>query len=157
MAVDDNGEFGHRPMLDAIMSTLTELIAEGLVTEDEARGMCIPIVGRRAADFTVPFAPKGRFERLEIEHLEVFNAEDRFWAQYQTDHDATAFGALWAAFARAAVFPTLATALAGGRTAPRRAQFCDRLEAGIAARLAAEPEPMQIPLAHVVLFKRPKT
>jgi salicylate 1-O-methyltransferase len=157
MAVDDNGEFGHRPMLDAIMSTLTELIAEGLVTEDEARGMCIPIVGRRATDFTVPFAPKGRFERLEIEHLEVFNAEDRFWTQYQTGHDATAFGALWAAFARAAVFPTLASALAGGRTDPRQGQFCDRLEAGVAARLAANPEPMQIPLAHVVLFKRPKT
>jgi salicylate 1-O-methyltransferase len=157
MAVGENGEFGLRPMLEAIMSTLTELIGEGLVTEDEVRGMCIPIVGRRAADFTVPFAPKGRFERLEIEHLEVFNAEDRFWSQYQIDHDATAFGALWAAFARAAVFPTLATALSSGRTDPRHAQFCDRLEAGIAARLAAKPEPMQIPLAHVVLFKRPKT
>ena len=95
--------------------------------------------------------------RLEIEHLEVFNAEDRFWIQYQTDHDATTFGALWAAFARAAVFPTLATALTGGRTDPRHSQFCDRLEAGVAARLASDPEPMQIPLAHVVLFKRPKS
>ena len=47
-----------------------------------------------------------------IEHLEVFNAEDRFWTQYQVDHDANAFGALWAAFVRASVFPTLATALA---------------------------------------------
>ena len=36
----------------------------------------------------------------------------------RVDHDATAFGALWAAFVRASVFPTLATALAGGRNDP---------------------------------------
>ena len=70
-----------------------------------------------------PFAPSGRFERLSIDHLEVFNAEDRFWMQYQVDHDATAFGALWAAFIRASVFPTLATALADGRDDPGRRSF----------------------------------
>jgi salicylate 1-O-methyltransferase len=156
MAVDEHGEFGHRPMLDAMVSELAELTAQGVVTDDEVHRMCIPIVGRRAADFVVPFAPSGRFERLEIEHLEVFNAEDRFWAQYQSDGDARTFGALWAAFARAAVFPTLATALKGGRHDPRSEQFFDRLEAGVAARLAAAPEQMQIPLAHLVLVKRPK-
>ena len=113
--------------------------------------MCIPIVSRRDADFLSPFAPSGRFEQLEIEHLEVFDAEDRFWAQYQVDRDATAFGAQWAAFARASVFPTLAAALEGGRDDPRSPQFVDRLEAGVAARLAAAPEQMQIPLAQLVL------
>jgi hypothetical protein len=63
---------------------------------------------------------------------------------------------MWAAFARASVFPTMATALEGGRGDPRCGEFMDRLEAGIAARMAAEPEQMQIPLAHVVLWKRPK-
>jgi len=87
----------------------------------------------------------------------VFNAEDRFWTQYQVDHDAKAFGGLWAAFARAAVFPTLATALEGGRNDPRRAEFLGRLESGIAARLAAAPEQIKIPMAHLVLAKRPKS
>jgi hypothetical protein len=32
----------------------------------------------------------------------------------------------------------------------------NRLESGVAARLAAEPEQVQIPLAQVVLWKRPK-
>ena len=114
------------------------------------------MVARSAADFLAPFAPKGRFEQLEIEHLEVFNAEDRFWAQYQLDRDAQAFGAQWAAFVRASVFPTLASALEGGVADPRSAQFFDRLEAGVATRLAAAPEQMQIPLAHLVLIKRPK-
>jgi salicylate 1-O-methyltransferase len=135
---------------------LADLVAQGLVTEDELHRMCIPIVSRRAADFLSPFAPKGRFEQLEIDHLEVFDAEDRFWSQYQVDHDATACGAKWAAFAKASVFPTMAAALEGGRAAPRSAEFMDRLEAGVAARMVAEPEEMQIPLAQVVLRKRPK-
>ena len=117
--------------------------------------MCIPISGRRAADFTTPFAPSGCLEQLTIEHLEVFDAEDRFWRQYQKDKDATAFGAQWSAFLRAAVFQTLAGSLDDG-AAGRRAQFCDALASGVAARLADAPEEMQIPMAQVVLHKRPR-
>jgi salicylate 1-O-methyltransferase len=156
MAIGEDGEFGYRLLFKGMLAELTELMAQGLVTEDEVHRMCIPTVSRRAADFHTPFAPKGRFEQLEIDHLEVFDAEDRFWTQYQVDHDAKAFGAQWAAFARAAVFPTMAAALDGGRADPRCAEFMNRLEAGLAARMAAEPEEMQIPLAQLVLWKRPK-
>ncbi|MCT7660300.1 class I SAM-dependent methyltransferase [Mycobacterium deserti] len=156
MAVDDDGDFGYRPVLAALMDVIDELTSEGLLTADEAHRMCIPTVARREADFLAPFAPKGRFERLEIEHLELFDAEDRYWEQYRKDKDAKAFGAHWAAFLRASVFPALASALEGGITGPRTAQFFDRLEAGVAAHLAAAPEQIQIPLAHLVLVKRPK-
>jgi hypothetical protein len=156
MALDEHGEFGYRPLLTGLVDTLSELTADGLLTEEEVRRMCLPTVGRRAADFLTPFAPSGRFERLSIEHLELFDAEDRFWTRYQVDHDATAFGALWAAFVRASVFPTLAPALAGGRNDPRSPQFFDRLEAGVADRLAAAPQKMQIPLAQLVLTKQRK-
>ncbi|AGB24260.1 SAM dependent carboxyl methyltransferase [Mycobacterium sp. JS623] len=155
-AVGDDGEFGHRPLFRGMLAELADLVAQGLITDDEVRRMCIPMVSRCATDFLLPFAPKGRFERLEIEHLEVFNAEDRFWSQYRVDRDAKAFGAQWAAFARASVFPSLASALDGGRSDPRCGEFIDRLEAGVAGRMAAEPEEMQIPLAQVVLWKRPK-
>ena len=157
MALDEQGEFGYRPLLKGLVDTLGELMADGLLTEDEVRRMCLPTVGRRASDFLAPFAPSGRFERLSIDHLEVFDAEDRFWTQYQVDHDATAFGALWAAFVRASVFPTLVTALSGGRSDSRSPAFFDRLEAGISNRLAAAPEQMQIPLAQLVLSKQRRT
>ncbi len=157
MALDEHGEFGYRPLLDAVVDGLSELTADGLLTEDEVHGMCLPTVGRREADFLAPFAPSGRFERLSVEHLEVFNADDRFWMQYQVDHDASAFGALWAAFVRASIFPTLATALADGRNDPRSPEFFDRLETGIAERLAAAPEQMQIPFAKLVLTKQRQT
>jgi hypothetical protein len=156
MALDEDGQFGFRPLFSHLLDALDELRGAGLCTHDEIHRMCIPVVARSTADFFAPFAPSGRFERLEIDHLEEFNAEDRFWSQYRVHGDATAFGAQWAAFARAAVFPALASALSAGPRDPRRGQFIDQLEAGVAARLAATPEPMQIPLAHLVLTKQPR-
>ena len=157
MACDEQGEFGYRPLMTAMVDTLVEMVAKDLITDDEWRAMSIPTVGRRAKDFTSPFAPSGTFEKLSIVHLEVFDAEDRFWKLYQRDHDARAFGASWAAFSRASVFPTLAANIGGGKTDPRRDQFFDELEKGIAARLAAAPEQMQIPLAQLVIEKRQRT
>jgi hypothetical protein len=155
-AIGDDGEFGHRPLFRCALAEIAELVAQGLITEDEMHRMCIPMVSRRAGDLLAPFAPKGRLERLEVEHLEVFDAEDRFWTQYRVDHDAKVFGAQWAAFARASVFPSIAAGLDGGRADPRGADFMDRLEAGVAERMAAEPEEMQIPLAQLVLWQRPR-
>jgi len=152
--VDDSGEIGYHPLLDSMQQAVDELTAAGVITQDENHGMCLPIAGRSAADFRACFAPSGRFEGLEIEHLELFNAEDRFFKQYQSDGDADAFGAQWAAFCRAAAFPAFASTLEGGRGDPRAPTFFDQLEAGVASRLAAAPEQMQIPMAHVVLAKK---
>jgi hypothetical protein len=92
-----------------------------------------------------------------IDHLEMFNAEDRFWARYQIDDDANAFGVQWAAFARAALFPALACGLNGGAGDPRALEFVQRLETAVAVRLSSAPQPMRIPLASVVLVKRGRT
>jgi salicylate 1-O-methyltransferase len=154
MALDDDGDPGFTHLLDATVETLTELVAKGLITDDELRDISIPIVGRRARDFLSPFAPSGTFEKLSISHLDVFDAEDRFFAQFRIDHDAKAFGARWAAFARVSVFPSIAVGLAGGATDPRRTQLFDELEAGIAVRLAAGPEQTRIPMAQLVIEKR---
>lgn len=153
MAIGEDGEFGYRPLLTAMMDGLAEVAADGLVTAEEVSRMCIPTVGRREADFVAPFAPSGRFERLEIAQLDVFDAEDRFWSRYRADNDAAAFGAQWAGFARASVFPALSGALAAGDADPRASQLFDRLETAVRERLEAAPEPMKIPLAHVVLAK----
>ena len=155
-AVGDDGDSGFRPLMSALLDTLDELAAAGLLTADEVRRMCLPTMARGAADFVAPFAPSGRFERLEIEHLEIFDAADRFWERYRVDSDAGTFGARWAGFARASLFPALAPALDGGAADRRISELFDRLEKGIAQRLAAAPEPTRIPLAHVVLVKRPR-
>jgi hypothetical protein len=150
LGIGDDGDFGYRPLLDAISETLTDLVARELLTEDEHREMTIPIVGRRARDFLSPFAPSGTFEKLTVEHLEVFDAEDRFWAQYRIDKKADGLGTRWAAFLRTTVFPILAATLA----VERRAGFLDQLSSGVADRLAASPAEVRIPLAQIVIEKK---
>lgn len=154
MALDEDGEFGYRPLNEAMIDSLHELVDRALLRGEELRRMVIPIIARSEKDFRAPFAPRGWFEGLTIDHLEVFNAEDRFWARYQSDSNADAFGAQWAAFARAALFPTLTAGLDGGVRDPRAAEFVQELAAGIAGRLARAPQPMRIPLASIVLAKR---
>ncbi|MDT5067221.1 MAG: hypothetical protein QOK02_3376 [Mycobacterium sp.] len=156
LAIGEDGDVGYRPLLDAVMETLVEMSARNLVTEDEVRQMVIPIVGRRERDFVSPFAPSGTFERLTIQHLEIFQAEDRFWAQYQIDEDAAALGTQWAGFLRAATFPALLPAL-HQRDAGHHELFLNELEHGVAARFAAAPEQMRIPLALVVIEKKERS
>ena len=156
-AVDEDGTIGFIALLDAIVAALDDGARQGLLSGDELRRMAIPTFARSEKDFRAPFAPKGRFEGLTIDHLEMFTAEDRFWARFQTDDDAEAFGAQWAAFARAALFPSLAAALDGGGgdpRDPRAVEFVEQLQAAVAERLSSAPEPMRIPLASVELVKR---
>jgi len=153
MAVDERGEFGFTTLLDAIVGVLADQVRDGLLRQDEVRRMTIPTVARSEKDFRAPFAPSGRFEGLRIEHLEMFNPEDRFWARFQLDDDAAAFGAQWAAFARAALCPALVGGLDGGPQDPRAAEFVAQFEMGIAERLSSAPKPMRIPMALVVLVK----
>lgn len=150
LGIGDDGDFGYGPLLDAITETLTELVSRDVLTQVESDEMTIPIVGRRARDFLSPFAPSGTFEKLTVEHVQVFDAEDRFWAQYRIDGKADSLGAKWAAFLRVAAFPTLAAAL----PSDRRANLLDELSAGVADRLAASPVEVRIPLALVVIEKK---
>jgi SAM dependent carboxyl methyltransferase len=153
MAVDEAGNFGYRPLLEAIYAALMSLVEQGVVGVEEARRMVIPTVARSRANLVAPFVEGGRFAGLSIEHLEVFVSEDRIWAEFEGDGDANGFGARWAAFSRASVFPTLAGGLDCGRADPRAAAFIDRLEADVSARLAAAPEQMLIPLGMMLLVR----
>ena len=154
LAADEDDTAGFGPLLDAIVEALDAQARDGLLKPDELRRMAIPTFARAEKDFRAPFAPKGRFEGLMIEHLEMFNAEDRFWARYQLDHDAEAFGEQWAAFARFVLFPSLVAALDGGVHDERAGHFVEQLTGAVAQRLSSAPEPMRIPQAVVVLVKR---
>ena len=153
MAIDEGGNFGYRPLLEAMYAALMDLVEKGFVRVEEAQRMVIPTVGRSRADIVAPFGESGRFAGLSLEEVEVFHGEDRIWAEFEGNGDALAFGARWAAFSRASVFPTLAAGLEGGRNDPRAIPFVEQLESGLAGRLAATPEPMLIPLAKMLLAK----
>jgi len=148
----DGGDFGYTPLLQGIVAELADIAREGIVREEEVRAMALPTVARSEADLTAPFAPKGRFAGLTIEHIETFVADDEIWRRYEKDKDAKGFATRWTAFARASVFPTLATALAD--SAERTPHFFNRLEAGVIERLADAPESIKIPLAKMSVVKQ---
>jgi hypothetical protein len=114
--------------------------------------MAIPTVGRSLSDLQAPFAD-GRFADVLVDHAEVFLGQDTIWNDFERDGDSRTFGARWAAFSRASVLPTLALGLDGGGVGTRAAQFLDRVETEMAARLAAAPQKVAIPLGLVVLRK----
>ncbi len=151
MSLDAVGSFGYAPVLEAMYGVLLAMERDGFIGTHERQRMVIPTVGRSAAEFAAPFA-KGRFEGLTLERLETFLSEDRIWVEFERSRDTQRFGADWARFSRASVFPSLAAAL-DGANAERRANFFDRLERGMADRLAASPTRMTIPLAKIVIAK----
>jgi hypothetical protein len=139
--------------VDALYGALVDMADHGFIRKEEFRRMAIPVVARTRAEFTEPFGKSGHFADLSIENFELFDGEDRIWAQFKASGDARAFGAQWAAFCRASVFPTLATSLDEVRDDTGSAKFMDQLEAGIAARLSTTPVRMTIPLAQMTLVK----
>ena len=153
MAMTDDGDFGYADVVGAIYGVLVDLRDEGFLHAHELRRMAIPTVGRRRVDLAAPFAQTGSFAGLSIAHLEVFLGTDWIWSAYEQDRDAARFGQRWAAFNRASVFPTLALGLADAGDAARKSAFFDRLERGVAARLAERPTPASIPLARMVVVK----
>lgn len=156
LGLDDTGLPGFAGLMQAILTALHGLVDAGTVRPEELARMVIPTVGRTEKEFLAPFAPSGRFEGLSVEHLELFDAEDRFWSRYAADGNAAALGAAWAGFARAAIFPTLTTALEGGPDSPRAGVFIGTLESAVAAHICGSPQQMTIPLATVVLVKQSK-
>jgi salicylate 1-O-methyltransferase len=154
MAVDENGDFGYRPLLNALYGALLDMVDAGFLAPEELERMVAPTFGRSRADFEVPFGPQRQFGNLRLEEVDIFNGEDHFWSDFERHGDPQAFASRWAAFSRASIFPTLAAALQNGPADARAAQFFERLETETAARLAGDPEPMLIPLAKLLIAKK---
>lgn len=156
LGLDAAGRPGFDGVMQALLSSLQQLVTDGVVQPEELARMVIPTVGRTEKEFLAPFAPSGRFEGLSVEHIELFDSEDLFWSRYLVDRDAGKLGAAWAAFARAAIIPTLAVALDGGGGS-RAADFAEAVQSAVAAHLSSAPQQMTIPLAAIVLAKRAKS
>jgi len=154
MAAEFDGELGQRALVNAIYGALLDLQASGFLRAEEVTRMVIPSMARTKAEYLDPFAADGQFHGLRVEQIDIYLGQDYFWADYERTGDARAYGAHWAAFSRASAFPSLARYLDACVEVGRAEQFFTRLESAMAARVAAKPERVLIPLCKLMLVKQ---
>ena len=144
---------GQRALVNAIYGAMLDLQESGFLRAEEVRRMVIPSMARTRDEYLAPFAADGHFGALRVEDIEIYLGEDYFWSAYERGGDAQTYGAQWAAFSRASAFPSLAKYLDPDSEDGRAEQFFTRLESAMAARVAAKPERVLIPLCKMLLAK----
>ena len=134
---------------------LREMTAEGAITAEERACLVLGSYTRRKDELLAPFANKGQFQRLTVEDCDMTRLPDAAWADYQRDGDKEALAMKRALFFRAIFTPSLVSALAGARNGNGEAlnAFADRLQDGMARRLASRPAPADMAVQTIVLAK----
>jgi SAM dependent carboxyl methyltransferase len=153
-ALDHDGTVGFASMMNHANAELFELVAAGAITADERGRMTIAACPRREQDLLAPFASDGRFHGLAVEHSDTLSVPDPAWIEFQRDGDAAALASKRAGFFRAVFVPSLSQALAPTRDAGERQVFADRLQEGIARRIASNPASLENMVGIIALHKQ---
>jgi hypothetical protein len=153
-ALDHDGATGFASMMNHANAELVDLVKSGVISAEERNRMTIASCPRREQDLLAPFARDGRFHGLAVEHSSTLSVPDPAWIEFQRDKDVAAFARRRAAFFRAVFVPSISQALAPTRGAAERQMFADRLEEGVAQRIAADPASLENMVGIIVLKKQ---
>ena len=153
MSLDAEGDFGYRPLLEALYAGVQGLVQSGTVRADEAARMPIPTVGRSLDDLREPFAA-GRCPDLRPGRPRALHGRRRHLGRLPQERRRRG---LCPALGRFHPGVGVSDACPGdnGRrdSAARRAMFSDRLTDAVVARVQVDPAPMKIPLARMVVTR----
>jgi len=155
LGADAAGWPGWEPLVQPLEEAAREMLADGFINPAEYGRMVIPTIVRSREDILSPFADDGRYHGLVVQHLDIIPGPDPAWDQFTADPQPDALAARWVAFSRAAMTPSLASALQGEPDPERVAAFAARLDAVLLRRLTANPVRMPFFLARVVLANPP--
>jgi SAM dependent carboxyl methyltransferase len=150
----DDGSTPFAIVFDPANAVLSELVVAGAITAEERGRMTIAACPRRQSELLAPFARRGEFHRLVVEHCSTSTVADIAWTDYESDKDAEALARKRALFFRAIFVPSLAQALATTRSAQERQAFAAQLEAGLRQRLVGDPAQLNHLVGMIVLAKR---
>jgi hypothetical protein len=142
------------PLMDRANEVLSELVDAGLITSEERGRMTLASCPRRQSDLLAPFAKRGEFHRLVVEHCTTSAGADTVWDEYQLDKDAEALAKKRALFFRAIFVPSLAQALGPTRGVEERQAFSAALELGLRRRMVDHPARIENPVGMIVLAKQ---
>jgi hypothetical protein len=134
-----------------LWAAVLDLQRDGMLSEEEALRITSPTASRRLDAIRAPFAAKGQYAGLEIEHAEILKVPDPYWDGFEQTGDRRALGQTHANMVRAWAGPTIASRLKSNRDS---AAVINALFARFAERVAAAPRRHEPYLAVVVVKKR---
>ena len=134
---------GRHEELDVLCqrNALRAALAAGTITNTEYEAMVYPTWFRSLDELRAPFAPTvagAGGEHLELVDLEPELLADPFWAQYEADRDAGAYGAAQAGFLQGFLEPSFRNVL--HRPVADQDRILTSVFADAARRIAADPQ-----------------
>jgi hypothetical protein len=151
---DDGQAGGIVSLFDLAYSVLAEMVADGVITDEERSRMALAVHPRRQRELLAPFADRDEFHGLGVEDLFLFEVADSAWAEYERDRDKEALASRRAAFFRTIFAPSLGCALASARKNGQAVvRFSRQLEQRLKRRLRTKPAAMNSFVAIILLAK----
>lgn len=144
-------ETGWEWLCGELWAAVLDMGRAGLLSEEEQRRITIPIGFRTLDEIRAPFAERGSFAELELEHTEFLKISDPFWDDFQKSGDRQQLARRHADLMRAWSGPTITGLIEPDRD---RSALMDDLFARFAARIAADPRKHEPCMAVAVLAKR---
>ena len=102
---------GWGPFWNEFWLTLLDLRSANLLSDTELALISLPIGVRSVDDIKKPFDKNNIFSNLKLERLDIIDAPDPFWDEYQLTRDPKTYGLRWANMAKAVAGPMISKAL----------------------------------------------
>ncbi len=137
---EDDGTSGAEGLMEIANEALQELVSDGVLSGEEYGRMTIPTWNRTVAEFKQPLMDGELAGTLRLRRSALRWLEDGYLTEFRADGDLERYTASVGGFFRAAFEESLLAALEPDHTAASVADVATRLRAGIADRIAADPE-----------------
>jgi SAM dependent carboxyl methyltransferase len=149
--LSDEGLSGFEPLFGHANRALGELVAEGMMTDDEYARMVIGSCPRRKCELLEPFSADGQFADLTVQHCELTGLPDAGWSDYEREENTERLARRHAAFFRSVFVPSLASSLIDSE---RKGVFAEAIEQKLVRLMEKQPAPFHSLVQTMVLEKK---
>jgi hypothetical protein len=140
-ASDEAGISHAEGLFEIIDAQLHAMVDDGTLRPAEYEHIFYPTWNRRPEEFLAPFRDGSFADRLILHEAVAGHVDDaETFPQWARDHDAEAFARAYTPFVRAITEPSFFRWLDADRSASEQHDVVEAFYAGLALRIAAEPD-----------------